>query len=242
MLRCQRSPVLVEDALQRRAEEVAQLSLGRDLEAHEVHATRRAARVVARWSHGPPAVRPADGARGMCRSRRGLGHLDPQCPAHDQGPARRVASHGRRRADARIHGIGRSGGRCGGAAGPQDRLPHDEGQHEALALRHWDGHGAAGLVRADPRRGALLLERLHVRSLQDVPVLEACSIVAGLYRQLHLPAPAQASPSRRTSRAGPTSRSSAPCSPVAAADRRAGHSPRSFVRRRPRQRRPSDPR
>src|SRR5688572_24368837 len=37
----------------------------------------------------------------------------------------------------------------------------DESEHEALALRHWDGRGAVRMLRADPGRRALLLERLH---------------------------------------------------------------------------------
>ncbi len=35
------------------------------------------------------------------------------------------------------------------------------GSHEPLALQHWHGHGAVELLRADPHRDALLLERLH---------------------------------------------------------------------------------
>lgn len=73
-------------------------------------------------------------------------------------------------------------------------FPHEEGQHEALALRHWNGRGAANLVRADPRRGGILLERLHLRDLAEVPVLTACAVVADLYRELHVPAPAQLVP------------------------------------------------
>jgi streptomycin 6-kinase len=44
------------------------------------------------------------------------------------------------------------------------------------------------LLRADPARRALLLERLHQRDLNEVPVLDAIEIVAGLYPRLHLPA------------------------------------------------------
>ena len=66
---------------------------------------------------------------------------------------------------------------------------HDEeSEHEHLALQHWHGRGAVRLLRADPARGALLLERLHQEDLGDVWDLEACEIVAGLYRKLHVPA------------------------------------------------------
>lgn len=64
----------------------------------------------------------------------------------------------------------------------------DESEHEHLALQHWHGNGAVRLLRADPARGALLLERLHHEDLSDLWDLEACEIVAGLYRTLHVPA------------------------------------------------------
>lgn len=73
-------------------------------------------------------------------------------------------------------------------------FPHDEGQHEALALRHWEGRGAVRLIRADPRRGGILLERLQCRDLMDVSALAGCSVAAGLYGHLHVPAPAQLVP------------------------------------------------
>lgn len=66
-----------------------------------------------------------------------------------------------------------------------------ESQHEGLALQHWHGVGAVRLLRADPRRRALLLERLERRDLTEVWDLEACEVVAGLYPVLHLPAPPQ---------------------------------------------------
>jgi streptomycin 6-kinase len=69
--------------------------------------------------------------------------------------------------------------------------PHEEGQHEILGLQHWHGNGAVQLIRADPRRNALLLEPLHPVDLMGLPVLDACEIVAGLYSQLHVPAPPQ---------------------------------------------------
>jgi streptomycin 6-kinase len=64
----------------------------------------------------------------------------------------------------------------------------NESEHEALALQHWQGKGTVRLLRADPRRRALLLERLHRRDLTHVGVLEACEIVAGLYPRVHRPA------------------------------------------------------
>jgi len=68
---------------------------------------------------------------------------------------------------------------------------HPETEHEALALQHWHGRGAVRLLRADPRRRALLLERLGPDDLTALPVLDACEVVAGLYADLHVPAPAQ---------------------------------------------------
>jgi len=72
--------------------------------------------------------------------------------------------------------------------------PHDEGEHEALALQRWGGNGTVRLLTADPHRSALLLERLHPTDLTSVPVLEACEVVAALYARLHLPAPPQLRP------------------------------------------------
>jgi streptomycin 6-kinase len=69
--------------------------------------------------------------------------------------------------------------------------PHPEAEHEALALQHWHGRGAVQLLRADPRRWALLLERLHREDLGELWDVRACEVVAGLYGQLHVPAPPQ---------------------------------------------------
>jgi streptomycin 6-kinase len=69
--------------------------------------------------------------------------------------------------------------------------PHPEAEHEHLALKQWDGDGAVELLRADPRRFALLLERLHPEDLTEVWDVEACEVVAGLYTRLHRPAPPQ---------------------------------------------------
>lgn len=69
--------------------------------------------------------------------------------------------------------------------------PHDEGEHEHLALQHWHGRGAVELLRADPRRWAMLLERLHHEDLESVTDVEASEVVGGLYGRIHLPAPPQ---------------------------------------------------
>ncbi|GAA2103429.1 streptomycin 6-kinase [Microlunatus panaciterrae] len=66
--------------------------------------------------------------------------------------------------------------------------PHEEAEHEHLALREWGGRGAVRLLRADPRRSVLLLERAQLRDLTTVPAIEACETVAALYPLLHRPA------------------------------------------------------
>lgn len=70
-------------------------------------------------------------------------------------------------------------------------FPHSEAEHEHLALQHWHGRGAVTLLRADPRRSVMLLERLHTADLTDRWDLEACEVVGGLYGRLHVPAPPQ---------------------------------------------------
>ncbi|MGU3502553.1 aminoglycoside phosphotransferase family protein [Mycobacterium sp. C31M] len=67
-------------------------------------------------------------------------------------------------------------------------FPDDESEHEHLALRRWDGAGTVRLLRAEPHRRALLLERLQQRNLNHVWDIEACEIVAGLYGRIHVPA------------------------------------------------------
>ena len=66
--------------------------------------------------------------------------------------------------------------------------PGEEEEHEHLALQRWGGDGAVRMLRADPARRSMLLERLHQRDLTEVPVLEAIETVAGLYPRLHVPA------------------------------------------------------
>jgi streptomycin 6-kinase len=70
----------------------------------------------------------------------------------------------------------------------------DESEHEHLALQRWGGRGAVRLLRADPRRRALLLDRIGPRDLRDTGDVEACAVVAHLYRQLHVPALPQLRP------------------------------------------------
>lgn len=67
--------------------------------------------------------------------------------------------------------------------------PHDEGRDEHLMLQAAHGVALPMLFRADPKRGAMLMERLHAETdLRSVPVEDACELVAGLYRLLHRPA------------------------------------------------------
>jgi streptomycin 6-kinase len=64
--------------------------------------------------------------------------------------------------------------------------PHPEAEYEHLALRAWAGRGAVQLLRADPRRQVLLLERAEPgHDLHALPVAEACEVIAGLYAKLH---------------------------------------------------------
>ena len=66
-------------------------------------------------------------------------------------------------------------------------LPDDESEHEHLALQRWRGRGAVRLLRADPSRRALLLERLERHDLTDIWDVEACEVVASRYADLHVP-------------------------------------------------------
>ncbi|MCV7269480.1 aminoglycoside resistance protein [Mycobacterium doricum] len=70
-------------------------------------------------------------------------------------------------------------------------FPDDESEHEHLALRRWAGNGAVRLLSAQPHRRALLLERLHSRDVTTVRDVEACAVVCGLYRHIHVPASPQ---------------------------------------------------
>jgi streptomycin 6-kinase len=59
---------------------------------------------------------------------------------------------------------------------------------EAPALAAWDGDGVVRLLRHDPSRWALLLERLNAdRDLTSEPVDRAIQIIGGLLVRLHRP-------------------------------------------------------
>jgi streptomycin 6-kinase len=66
--------------------------------------------------------------------------------------------------------------------------PHREAAAEPLALQSWNGHGAVRLVRADPSRFAMLLERLHTRDLTRLDIDEACGVIGDLLSTLRRPA------------------------------------------------------
>jgi len=79
----------------------------------------------------------------------------------------------------------------GRAAAVKFGWPHPESTYEHVALRLWDGAGAVRLIRADPARGVLLLERAGPADLTTVSVETACDVIAGLYPRLHRPATGQ---------------------------------------------------
>jgi streptomycin 6-kinase len=64
--------------------------------------------------------------------------------------------------------------------------PHDEAEHEHLALQALHGNGMVELYRADPRRHAMLLERLHTEDLGSLDEVEACEVVASFYSRIHV--------------------------------------------------------
>ena len=70
-------------------------------------------------------------------------------------------------------------------------FPEEETEHEHLALRAWEGRGAVRLLRAEPHRRAILLERLSDEKLDSVDPETACEVVAALYAHLHVPATGQ---------------------------------------------------
>ncbi|ONI76637.1 aminoglycoside resistance protein [Kribbella sp. ALI-6-A] len=78
--------------------------------------------------------------------------------------------------------------RAGEAAVLKVQFPHWEAETEHLALQAWGGRGAVRLLRADPRRFAMLLERLSARDLTGVDDREACEIVGTAYSKLHVAA------------------------------------------------------
>ncbi|GAB2627986.1 streptomycin 6-kinase [Nocardioides ginkgobilobae] len=84
----------------------------------------------------------------------------------------------------------------GGSAVLKVADPGIETEHEALALQTWGGRGAVRLLRADPHRRAVLLERLERRDLTEEWDVAACEVVGDLYGRLHVPAPPRFSPLR----------------------------------------------
>ncbi len=71
--------------------------------------------------------------------------------------------------------------------------PHPEARAEHLALRRWNGDGAVRLVAAAPSVHGLLLERLDPGTdLTGTPIDEACGVIGGLLRRLHVAALPQA--------------------------------------------------
>ncbi len=112
----------------------------------------------------------------------------------------------------------------------------EESEHEHLALRHWGGRGAVRLLRADPHRRAMLLERLHH---EDLTAAARPRGVRGGRRALPPAAPARAAPAAhghvvRRALVG-RSRDHAPQRADPAADGGAGPVTGAGPRRRPRQ-------
>lgn len=71
------------------------------------------------------------------------------------------------------------------------QFPHRESDHEADALRLWDGDGAIRLIAADPVDHALLLERcVPGTALADSPGIDIVGVVIGLLPRLWVPASA----------------------------------------------------
>jgi streptomycin 6-kinase len=75
-------------------------------------------------------------------------------------------------------------------------FPEPESAHEAAALAHWNGDGAARLLEDDAERRALLIERLApARRLNALPdEVVANSIAAGVLRRLWSTPPAADAP------------------------------------------------
>ena len=72
------------------------------------------------------------------------------------------------------------------ADGVSAQLTVDADEHAHLVLRRWNGDGAVKLLRADPHRRTVLVERTGA-SLASVDEDTACAVVAGLYPRLHVP-------------------------------------------------------
>lgn len=71
------------------------------------------------------------------------------------------------------------------------QFPHRECEHEAAALRRWDGRGAVRLLDHDPERWALLLERCEPGTrLREADPEQALNVLAGLLPRLWVDADA----------------------------------------------------
>jgi streptomycin 6-kinase len=68
-------------------------------------------------------------------------------------------------------------------------FPHRESEHEAAALRAWNGHGAVRLLAYDPERSALLLERCRPgTALRQEDPERALDVFVDLLPRLWIPA------------------------------------------------------
>jgi len=68
------------------------------------------------------------------------------------------------------------------------QFPHHESEHEAEALRRWDGDGAIRLLAADPEHHALLLERAEPGDALSATDTAALDVLVGLLPRLWVPA------------------------------------------------------
>ena len=124
-------------------------------------------------------------------------------------------------------------------------LPHDEAEHEDLALQHWHGRGRRPAARRRPAPvGAAARAAARRRGPRpSCGTLEACEVVAGLYARLHVPAlPQLRRLSSYVDRWTERLRGAAAGRPGPAATGRAGGVAGPGPRRRRRDGRPDDPR
>ncbi|MBE1490324.1 aminoglycoside phosphotransferase family protein [Plantactinospora soyae] len=78
------------------------------------------------------------------------------------------------------------------------QYPEPDSEHEAAALRHWDGHVSTRLLGYDPRLRALLVERcVPGGPLAEVGAERALTVLARLLPALSVPAGAPFVPVRR---------------------------------------------
>jgi len=68
--------------------------------------------------------------------------------------------------------------------------PDENARLEILGLQTWNGQGAVKLLKAEPEKGVLLLERLNSKkSLDQLDIRESTVVIADLLRRLSVPAP-----------------------------------------------------